>query len=54
MEQKTKFIIIGLIGFSAICLFLFLQATGSQQLLTRERNELKSENTIQKKEGRLV
>jgi predicted nucleic acid-binding Zn-ribbon protein len=45
MEQKTKFIIIGLIGFSAICLFLFLQATGSQQLLTRERNELKSENT---------
>ena len=45
MEQKTKFIIIGLIGFSAVCLFLFLQAISSQQLLTRERNDLKSENT---------
>jgi len=44
MEQKTKFIIIGLIGFSVVCLFLFLQATGSQQLLVRERNDLKSEN----------
>ncbi|MCX5668784.1 MAG: hypothetical protein NTX89_01505 [Candidatus Omnitrophica bacterium] len=45
MEQKIKFIIIGLIGFSVVCLFLFLQATGSQQLLVRERNDLKSENT---------
>jgi len=45
MEQKTKFIIIGLIGFSVVCLFLFLQATSSRQLLVRERNDLKSENT---------
>ncbi len=44
MEQKTKFIIIGLIGFSVVCLFLFMQATSSQQLLVRERNDLKSEN----------
>ena len=45
MEQKIKFIIIGLIGFSVVCLFLFLQATGTQQLLTRERDDLKVENT---------
>jgi len=46
MEQKTKFIIIGLIGFSVICLFLFMQATSSQQMLTRERNDLKTENSV--------
>ncbi len=45
MEQKTKFIIIGLIGFSVACLFLFLQVTSSKQLLFREINDLKSENT---------
>ncbi len=45
MEQKTKFIIIGLIGFSVICLFLFMQATNQQQTLLRESNDLKSENT---------
>ena len=45
MEQKTKFIIIGLAGFSLVCLFLFIQATSSQQMLVRERNDLKSENT---------
>jgi len=44
MEQKTKFIIIGLAGFSLVCLFLFIQATSSQQMLVRERNDLKSEN----------
>jgi predicted nucleic acid-binding Zn-ribbon protein len=44
MEHKTKFIIIGLIGFSLVCLFLFVQATSSQQMLIRERNDLKSEN----------
>jgi len=44
MDQKTKFIIFGLVGFSVICLFLFMQATNSQQMLTRERNELKTEN----------
>jgi len=46
MEQKIKFIIIGLIGFSVICLFLFLQATSTQQLLIRERKDLKSENAL--------
>jgi len=46
MEQKTRFIIIGLIGFSIVCLFLFIQATSSQQMLTRERNDLKTENTV--------
>lgn len=45
MEQKTKFIIIGLVGFSLVCLFLFVQATSSQQMIIRERNDLKSENT---------
>ncbi|MDD5500330.1 MAG: hypothetical protein PHH57_01410 [Candidatus Omnitrophica bacterium] len=45
MEHKTKFIIIGLIGFSLVCLFLFIQATNSQQMLVRERNDLKAENT---------
>ena len=46
MEQKTKFIIIGLVGFSLVCLFLFIQATSSQQMIIRERNDLKSENTV--------
>ncbi len=46
MEQKTKFIITGLIGFSIICLFLFMQATSSKQMLIRERNDLKTENTV--------
>ncbi|MCK9430807.1 MAG: hypothetical protein M0R17_12540 [Candidatus Omnitrophica bacterium] len=58
MEHKIKFIIIGLAGFSLVCLFLFIQATSSQQMLTRERNDLKSENTaltgkINKLEGDL-
>jgi len=44
MEQKAKFIIIGLAGFCLVCLFLFIQATSSQQMLVRERNDLKSEN----------
>lgn len=44
MEQKTKFIIIGLAGFSVICLFLFIQATGQRQALVRESSDLKSEN----------
>jgi len=45
MEQKTKFIVIGLIGFSVICLFLFVSALSSKQVLIRERNDLKTENT---------
>ena len=44
MEQKIKFIIIGLIGFSVICLFFVVQVTSQQQALVREGNDLKSEN----------
>ncbi|MDD5477833.1 MAG: hypothetical protein PHG87_06535 [Candidatus Omnitrophica bacterium] len=54
MEQKTKFIIVGLIGFSVVCLFLFMQATNQQQTLLRESNDLKSENaTLLSKVNRL-
>ncbi len=45
MEQKTKFIIIGLIGFSVVCLFLFMQAINQQQMLARRANDLRSENS---------
>jgi chromosome segregation ATPase len=45
MEQKAKFIIVGLIGVTVICLFLFMQALGGKQQLARERDDLKSENT---------
>jgi len=45
MEQKIKFIVIGLVGFSIVCLFLFIQAAGQQQRLTREINDLKTENS---------
>ena len=44
-QKKMKFIIIGLIGFSVICLFLFFQATSQQQVMLRESNDLKAENT---------
>jgi chromosome segregation ATPase len=44
MEQKIKFIIIGLVGFSIVCLFLFVQAASQQQRLIRESNDLKTEN----------
>ncbi len=45
MEQKAKLIIVGLIGVTVICLFLFIQALGGKQQLTRERDDLKAENT---------
>ena len=45
MEQKIKFIIIGLVGFCMVCLFLFVQASSQQQKLLRESNDLKTENT---------
>ena len=45
MDQKMKFIIIGLVGFSAICLFLFFQTTSQRQALLRETSDLKAENT---------
>ena len=44
MEQKAKLIIVGLIGVTLICLFLFIQALGIKQQLMRERDDLKSEN----------
>jgi hypothetical protein len=44
MEQKIKFIVIGLVGFSIVCLFLFVQAASQQQRLIRESNDLKTEN----------
>jgi len=45
MEQKAKLIIVGLIGVTVTCLFLFVQSFGVKQQLTRERDELKAENT---------
>ena len=45
MEQKAKFIIIGLAGVAVICLFLFAQALTSKQQILREGNELKTENS---------
>lgn len=46
MEQKVKFIVMGLVGFCIVCLFLFMQATSQQQKLLRENNDLKTENTV--------
>ena len=45
MEKNAKFIIIGLIGLSVICLFLFFSALNSKQQVARERDDLKTENT---------
>lgn len=44
MEQKTKFILVGLIGVSVIFVFLYIQSLNSKQLIIRERDELKKEN----------
>jgi len=44
MEQKTKFIIIGLAGLVLFCLFLFAQAQNSKQMILRELNDAKTEN----------
>jgi len=44
MEQKTKFILIGLIGVSVIMFFLFIQALTSKQTVIRERDNYKAEN----------
>jgi len=46
MDQKIKFIIIGLIGAALFCLFLFAQAQSTKQSLLKERDELKSENVV--------
>ena len=54
MEQKIKFIIIGLVGFCIVSLFLFFQAASQQQRLLRENNDLKTENTsLMNKAGKL-
>lgn len=45
MEQKIKFIIIGLVSFCLVCIFLLVQSTSQQQKLLRESNDLKTENT---------
>ncbi len=45
MEKKTKFIVIGLVGFCIICLFLFIQASMQQKELLRQSDDLKTENT---------
>jgi len=45
MEQKAKFIIIGLAIFTLVCLILFVQAFSVRQNLIRERDDLKTENT---------
>jgi len=45
MEQKAKFIIIGLAIFTLACLFLFIQTFSLKQDLMRERDDLKTENT---------
>jgi chromosome segregation protein len=44
MEQKEKFIIVGLIGVAVVCAFLLIQSAGDRQQLTHERDELKKEN----------
>lgn len=44
MENKLKFIAIGLLGFVLILIFLFTQALTSKQQVIKERDELKSEN----------
>ncbi len=44
MEQKMKFILIGLIGVLLIVAFLYMQTSASKQLIMRERDDLKNEN----------
>lgn len=44
MEQKTKFILVGLIGVAVIFIFLYLQALNSKQLVIKERDNFQNEN----------
>lgn len=46
MEDKTKFVLIGLLGVSAVFIFLFIQALTSKQFILRERDDLKKENAL--------
>lgn len=45
MEQKTKFILYGLIGVTIICFFLFVATLGSKQKLKQQLDDLNKENT---------
>ncbi|MEK6728026.1 MAG: hypothetical protein AABY28_05090 [Candidatus Omnitrophota bacterium] len=44
MEQRTKFIIIGLAGLALAFVVLYMGAVNSKQSLARERDDLKKEN----------
>ena len=44
MDQKIKFLVIGVCGIALVFLFLFVQTFLSKQAITRERNDLKKEN----------
>lgn len=44
MEQRTKFIIIGLAGLALAFVILYMGAVNSKQSLARERDDLKKEN----------
>jgi predicted nucleic acid-binding Zn-ribbon protein len=44
MEQKTKFILVGLIGVSLIFGLLYLQSLGAKQGLINEKNDLQEHN----------
>lgn len=46
MEQKTKFIIIGLIAITALSVIFLLGALSSKQSLVYERDDLKKENIV--------
>ena len=45
MENKSKFIIIGLVGLSVIFIFLYMQTLNSKQLLQKGSEKLIAENT---------
>lgn len=45
MEQKIKFILIGLIAISAVFIFLFVQALSSKQMVIRQLDDLAKENS---------
>ena len=44
MEKKIKFLVVGLLGLVLIFIFLYAQTLNSKQILTKERDQLKSEN----------
>lgn len=45
MEQKAKFIVVGLVGLVLIFVFLYAQTLNSKQILTKERDQLRSDNS---------